>query len=65
MNNGVMDEINGILKILEAKIPGSLADPRNSKLERDLEQTMGRYFDSLRDAMPELSEIYYKNVEQS
>jgi len=64
MNQEVMQEINGILSLLEARLPGSLENTQNAKLERDLEKTMAKYFDALDKAMPDLSELYSRNVEQ-
>ncbi|MBU2249397.1 MAG: hypothetical protein KKD77_21795 [Gammaproteobacteria bacterium] len=64
MTIDLITELDEILSLLESELPGSLKKPANAKLERDLERTMSRYFQSLNTAMPDLSDIYYRNVEQ-
>ncbi|MDD5081762.1 MAG: hypothetical protein PHU08_00170 [Dehalococcoidales bacterium] len=58
----LLTELDETLKLLEAQIPGSLANPQNAKLERGLEKTVAEYFKRVDDAMPDLSEIYYRNA---
>jgi len=64
VSNQLIAELDSVIRLLEKQIPGSLEKPQNAKLERDLERTMGKYFQSLGNAMPDLSDIYYRNVKQ-
>ncbi len=63
----VLTELDGIIKLLEADLPGNQASPKNQKLKRKFEAEMSKYFDRLEQAFPysRLAAIYNKNVKES
>ena len=58
----LLAELDKTISLLEAQIPGSLANPQNAKLERGLEKTVAEYFKRVDGAIPDVTEIYLRNV---
>ena len=62
----VVQELNGLIAMLEAQIPSNPKGKRGEKAEKQLEKIMADYFRALEKALPmdELERIYYKNAGQ-
>ncbi len=61
-----MSELDSLLQILEAKLPGNVDAPENRKLVQSLEGDMAEYFRQVEMAIPlnDLEQLYYKLVKQ-
>lgn len=60
----MLEELDAIIDLLEARIPGNPADPRNQRLEAALEKDLQAYFRNLELAMPDIATIYYRHVKE-
>jgi len=60
----VLDELDDLITLLEAKIPANPASPANQRLQKRLERDLAKYFKSLADAFPygKLERIYNRYV---
>ena len=63
-NQEILQELDQIVRLLEAEIPASLENPANQKVEAGLKRELQRYFRQLDQAIDwgALERIYYKNV---
>ena len=61
-----IQELNEIIKLLEAQIPASQQSPKNQKLKGQLERKLSKYFRSLEAGFPfsKLAGIYNKYVDK-
>jgi len=61
-----LTELDNLLRLLEAQLPGNLESPANQKLVRSLERDMASYFRQLEMAIDftALEALYYKRVKQ-
>ncbi len=59
-------ELDQIINLLEAEIPGNQRSPKNLRLRKRLEREVAKYFDKLERAFPysKLVEIYNQYVEK-
>lgn len=62
--NEMIQEIDELVDLLEAKLPANPKTPSNAQLADDLEKSMKEYFESLLVAFPfqKIAEIYLKAV---
>ncbi len=62
----VISELDGIIVLLESRLPSSLSNPQNEKLVRSLEVDMQAYFKGLDMAMDwnALEALYYRMVKE-
>jgi len=60
----VLSELNSILSLLEARIPGSAADPGNQRLVNSLQADISEYFRQVEMALPlaDIETLYYNRV---
>ncbi len=58
------DELTETIRVLEARLPASVADPANQRLERQMAANMGEYFRQMELAFPyrEVENLYMKLV---
>jgi len=63
----VLTELDNLIQILEAKIPANPNDPKNQKLEGQLQKDLAKYFGELDDAFPyqKIDRLYSKYVKES
>jgi len=61
-----LEELDGLIQLLEAQIPANPNSTKNLKLRARLERSMVRYFRALEDAFPygEVARLYNRYVEK-
>lgn len=62
----VLNEIDRLIEAIASKLPASMENKDNQKLEKQLKSSMTNYFNSLSDAFPyqRLEALYAKNVKE-
>ncbi len=59
-----LSQLDEMIALLEETIPASPASASADALAKSLEAEMTRYFTALAKAMPDLTEIYYRHVQE-
>lgn len=62
----MLSELDSVIRLLEARLPGSLSDPQNAKLVKSLETSMADYFRQVELALPmaDIENLYYKRTQE-
>ncbi len=64
MSAEVLAELDQVIALLEARIPANIDSPANQKLAKAMQKDIAEYFRQMEMALPDLTELYYRNVRE-